>query len=240
MNKLPLAALLALSLSACQQSNDVLVVGTNATFPPFEYMGGTDGSTVIGFDIDLAKQIAKDAGKTLKVENMNFDSLIVALNKGKIDFIASGMTITPERQANVDFSEPYYEATQAVLVKVNNTTISTEADLKEKKIGVQLGSTGDIMAKSLTPAVTAFNSGFEAVMELNNGKIDAVIFDKEPAQSFLAKNPTLKQVPMTFTTEYYGFAVSKDNPELVATINQSLSKMKANGEYQSLLSKYMK
>ncbi|ABV88710.1 basic amino acid ABC transporter substrate-binding protein [Shewanella pealeana] len=230
----------ALMLTGCGKSDDVLVVGTNASFPPFEYVGGASGDEIMGFDIDLAKQIAKDAGKTLKVENMNFDSLIVALNAGKVDFIASGMTITPERQASVDFSEPYYEATQMVLVNKDNNSINSLDDLKGKHIAVQLGSTGDIMAKSYSQQVTAFNSGFEAVMELKNAKVDLVLFDSEPAISFLEKNPQLKMVELDFSPEFYGFAVAKDKVELLNSINSSLSIMKQNGGYDALVNKHMK
>ena len=229
-----------LLLAGCGKSDDVLVVGTNASFPPFEYVGGVSGDEIKGFDIDLARQIAKDAGKTLKVENMNFDSLIVALNAGKIGFIVSGMTITAERQANVDFSTPYYEATQMVLVNKNNNSINSIDDLKGKHIAVQLGSTGDIMAKTFSKKVTAFNTGFEAVMELKNNKVDLVLFDSEPATSFLNKNPQLKMVELDFEPEFYGLAVPKDKAELLTSINSTLESMKNNGEYDALVTKYMK
>lgn len=229
-----------LLLAGCGKSDDVLVVGTNAAFPPFEYVGGQTGDEIKGFDIDLAKQIAKDAGKTLKVENMKFDSLIVALNSGKIDFIASGMTITAERQANVNFSEPYYEATQVVLVNKNNESIHTLEDIKDKHFAVQLGTTADIMSKQYTQNVTAFNTGFEAIMELKNAKVDLVLFDSEPAANYLAKNPELKMIKLDFPAEFYGFAVSKQQPELLASINKTLANMKADGQYQALVSAHIK
>ncbi|MGS0727263.1 transporter substrate-binding domain-containing protein, partial [Shewanella sp. 0m-11] len=159
---------------------------------------------------------------------------------GKVDFIASGMTITPERQASVNFSEPYYEATQMVLVNKDNNSINSLDDLKGKHIAVQLGSTGDIMAKSYSQQVTAFNSGFEAVMELKNAKVDLVLFDSEPAISFLEKNPQLKMVELDFSPEFYGFAVAKDKAELLNSINSSLSIMKQNGGYDALVNKHMK
>ncbi|CAH0533211.1 Arginine-binding extracellular protein ArtP [Vibrio stylophorae] len=229
-----------LTMSGCGKSDDVLVVGTNAAFPPFEYVGGVNGDEIKGFDIDLAEQIAKDAGKTLKIENIKFDSLIVALNSGKIDMIASGMTITPERQANVDFSTAYYEATQVVLVNQDNDSITSVDDLKDKHIAVQLGSTGDLMAKKLSNKVTAFNTGFEAVMELKNSKVDLVLFDSEPAASFLKKNPQLKMIELDFTPEFYGLAVAKGNTELLNSINQTLQTMKQNGQYDALVAKHMK
>lgn len=229
-----------LLLAGCGKSDDVLVVGTNAAFPPFEYVGGQSGDEIKGFDIDLAKQIAKDAGKTLKVENMKFDSLIVALNSGKIDFIASGMTITAERQANVNFSEPYYEATQVVLVNKDNNSINTLEDIKGKHFAVQLGTTADIMSKKYTQNITAFNTGFEAIMELKNSKVDLVLFDSEPAANYLAKNPELKMIKLDFPAEFYGFAVSKEQSELLASINKTLANMKADGQYQTLVSAHIK
>lgn len=229
-----------LLLAGCGKSDDVLVVGTNAAFPPFEYVGGQSGDEIKGFDIDLAKQIAKDAGKTLKVENMKFDSLIVALNSGKIDFIASGMTITAERQANVNFSDPYYEATQVVLVNKDNDSIHTLEDIKDKHFAVQLGTTADIMSKKYTQNITAFNTGFEAIMELKNAKVDLVLFDSEPAANYLAKNPELKMIKLDFPAEFYGFAVSKEQPELLASINKTLANMKADGQYQTLVSTHIK
>ncbi len=238
VGSLGLAGLLV--LTGCGKSDDVLVVGTNASFPPFEYVGGVSGDEIKGFDIDLARQIAKNAGKTLKVENMKFDSLIVALNSGKIDLIASGMTITSERQASVNFSAPYYEATQVVLVNKENSSIKSVDDLKGKHIAVQLGSTGDIMAKSYTQQVTAFNTGFEAIMELKNSKVDLVLFDSEPAASFLDKNPGLKMIELDFDPEFYGFAVAKEKVELLKSINSTLTTMKHNGEYDALVAKHMK
>lgn len=229
-----------LLLAGCGKSEDVLVVGTNAAFPPFEYVGGQSGDEIKGFDIELAKQIAKDAGKTLKVENMKFDSLIVALNSGKIDFIASGMTITPERQASVNFSEPYYEATQVLLVNKDNESIHTLDDIKDKHFAVQLGSTADMMSKKYTQKVTAFNTGFEAIMELKNGKVDLVLFDSEPAANYLAKNLDLKLIKLDFPPEFYGFAVSKQQPELLNSINHTLKNLKESGQYQALVSAHIK
>ncbi len=235
-----LSSLMAIALTGCGKKEDVLVVGTNAAFPPFEYVGGLSGDEVKGFDIDIAKQIAEDAGKTLKIENMKFDSLIVALNAGKIDMIASGMTITAERLKSVNFSQPYYEATQVVITQKLDDSIHMLSDLKDKHAAVQLGTTGDIMAKKYTGQVTAFNTGFEAIMELNNGKVDLVLIDSEPAASYLEKNPDLKLVELKFDAEFYGFAISKEDPELLQQVNATLAKMKTNGQYDTLISQHMK
>jgi ABC-type amino acid transport substrate-binding protein len=235
-----LSSLMAIALTGCGKNEDVLVVGTNAAFPPFEYVGGVSGDEIKGFDIEIAKQIAKDAGKTLKIENMKFDSLIVALNSGKIDMIASGMTITAERLKSVNFSQPYYEATQVVITQKQDDSIHSLSDLEAKHAAVQLGTTGDIMAKKYTGQVTAFNTGFEAIMELNNGKVDLVLIDSEPAASYLEKNPELKLVELKFDAEFYGFAISKKDPELLQQVNATLAKIKTNGQYDTLISQYMK
>ncbi|EDP99773.1 basic amino acid ABC transporter substrate-binding protein [Shewanella benthica] len=235
-----MTGLLTLLLSGCGKSDDVLVLGTNASFPPFEYVGGASGNEFKGFDIDIARQIASDSGKTLKIQNMKFDSLIMALNAGRIDFIAAGMTITPERQASVNFSTPYYEATQVVITKKSDTSIHSITDLRGKHFAVQLGSTADIMAKKYTDKVTAFNSGFEAIMELNNGKVDLVLFDSQPAANFMRKNPDLKIQSLPFAAEFYGLAVAKKNPQLLQQINTTLANIKTNGQYDTLIAKYMK
>lgn len=228
------------ALTGCGEKDDVLVVGTNASFPPFEYFGGPNGDEIKGFDIDIAKQIAEDSGKTLKVENMAFDSLIVALNAGRIDMIAAGMTITPERQANVNFSAPYYEATQVIVTTKGDTTIQSIDDLKGKKVSVQLGTTGDLMAKELGSEVVAFNTGFEAIMELKNGRVDVMLFDKEPAKNLVKKNPELELQSLPFDPEYYGLAMAKGNTELLERVNSTLASMKANGEFDALLNKHIK
>ncbi len=150
------------------------------------------------------------------------------------------MTITDERQKSVNFSTPYYEATQVVIVNQDSQIFNTSADLAGKKIAVQLGSTGDIMAKELKAEVVAFNTGFEAFMELKNHKVDLVLFDSQPAATYLAKNPTLKQLDIDFSPEFYGIAVSKNQPELLGQINATLSRLQSSGEYQQLLEKYQK
>lgn len=235
-----LSAIIAMVLTGCAKEEELLVVGTEATFPPFEYVGGEDGAQITGFDMEIAEQIAKDSGKKLKIENIKFDSLVIALNSGKIDMIAAGMTITDERLKKVNFSTPYFEATQLVVVNKENTSVNVIGDLKGKRIAVQLGTTGDIMAQTLTKNVIAFNTVFDAIKELNNHKVDIALIDKEPAANYLAKNPNLKPVSLKFDAEYYGIAVAKDDQALLKQIDKTLKNMKNNGHYDALISKYMK
>lgn len=247
MKKITVFALAAFLIPAAifaggSKEKTTIVMGTNAAFPPFEYIGGASGNDVVGFDVEIAKAIAAKAGKTLKIEDMEFDSLLTALQADKIDMAIAGMTITEKRKESVDFSSPYYEATQAVILKADNASIAVLDDLKEKKIAVQLGTTGNEVAKKYTKdeSIVAFNTGFEAVMELKNGKVDCVIIDEQPAQNFVKKNPDLKVVKMAFDPEFYGIAVKKGNAQLLATINATLAELKSSGAYDAIVSEYIK
>ena len=243
LSKLIVALIISLiALTGCAEKKDAVVMGTNAAFPPFEFIGGESGDEVVGFDIEIAKEIAKDLGKELEVEDMEFDTLLTALNADKIDFVIAGMTINPKRAESVNFSQPYYEATQAVIVKKGQTAINVIDDLKDKKMSVQLGTTGNDMASKYTSEakISAFNTGFEAVMELKNSKVDCLIIDQQPALSFVNKNDDLEILSFDFEPEYYGIAIKKDNEELLESVNKTLNRLKTSGKYDELLSKYMK
>lgn len=213
----------------------VIVMGTNAEFPPFEYR---EGDKVVGFDVEIAKKVAEKLDAELKIEDMLFDGLIPALEAGKIDFIAAGMSVTEERKKNVDFSNGYYEASQVIIVTADNETIKGPEDLKNKKIGVQLGTTGDMEAQNIEGAeVVQFNAGFAAIMDLQNGKVDAVILDSEPAKNFASQNNQIKILDVELTKEEYAIAVKKGNTELVNAINAVLEELKTS-EYDRLVQKY--
>ena len=226
-------------------SKKYLTMGTNAEFPPFEYrerkrITGFDIEIKItGFDIEIAERVAKKAGKELKISDMSFDGLIPALQGGKIDMIVAGMSVTDERKKNVDFSDGYYKASQVIIVKSENSDINGAESLKGKKIGVQLGTTGDIEASNIADAkIQKYNAGFAAVMDLKNGKLDAVVLDYEPAYNFVIKNQDIKLAAENLTSEEYSIGVSKGNEELVKIINETLKEMKSNGEYDALVKKY--
>ena len=144
------------------QTKPKLVIGTDPGFKPFEYR---QGGKIVGFDIDLAQEIANDTGRQLVIEEMNFDGLIAALQAGKIDMAVAGMSVTPERSQNVNFSNPYYLASQMIVVRDNDQRIKIKTDLTGKKIGVQLGSTGDTIVGQL-PHVTKIQfSAVPAVLQ---------------------------------------------------------------------------
>ncbi|MDK2800930.1 MAG: arginine/lysine/histidine transporter system substrate-binding protein [Clostridiales bacterium] len=218
--------------------NKVVIMGTNAEFPPFEYRN--DKGEVDGFDAAMAKEIAKELGVELKIEDMAFDSLLNALASGKIDFVAAGMSVTEERLENADFSEAYYTASQKIIVKKDNDTIKGKADLEGKKIGVQEGTTGDLEASKINNVqVSRFKKGIDAVMDLKNGKIDAVVIDASPAEVFVSKNDDLKILEEDLTEEEYAIAVRKGDKELLDVINKVIKNLKDSGKYDELVTQYI-
>ncbi|MGL6220589.1 MAG: basic amino acid ABC transporter substrate-binding protein, partial [Lacrimispora sphenoides] len=202
--------------AAEQKEAGKLVMVTNAEFPPYEYY---DKNKIVGIDADIARAIADKIGMELDIQDMAFDSLIPAVQSGKADFTAAGMTVNEDRKKNVDFTDTYAEAAQVIIVK-EGSEIKTPDDLNGKKIGVQTGTTGDIYADDIENAVVnRYNKGMEAVMALTQDKIDAVIIDREPAKIFVKENAGLVILDEAFTEEEYAIAVKKDNKELLDKIN---------------------
>lgn len=247
IKKISLVLVLVLSItlfSACGnrddqgkgEEKDVIVMGTNAEFPPFEYI---EGGEIVGFDVDIAKKIAEEAGKELKIENMQFSALIAALQEGKIDFIAAGMTNTPERSEQINFSKDYFTASQVIIVLKDNTTVTSGKDLEGKKIGVQLGTTGELEAKEIKDAtVESYDTGYVAVMDLVNGKVDAIVIDEKPAEKFVGQNENIKILDEDLTQETYAIGVNKENEELLNQINEVIDTLIESGEYDEIYNKY--
>jgi polar amino acid transport system substrate-binding protein len=237
------AMMMVASLAGCgssSSSKETLVVGTNAAFPPFEYIG--DDGNPDGFDVALIKAIGEKIGMDVQIQDMEFDSLVSSIG-GKIDVAIAGMTVTEERQKTVDFSDPYYEAVQAVIVP-KGSAIATADDLKNCKIGVQLGTTGEFIADEIEGAeISAYNKAVDAVNDLNNGRVDCVIVDKNPAEVFGAQFPDqVDVIPGTnfdFEPENYAIALPKGNTELAEKINTALKELKEDGTYDALVKKYI-
>ena len=216
----------------------VLVMATNAEFPPYEYY---EGGEVVGIDADIARAIGEDMGMELKIEDMAFDSIIAAVQSGKADFGAAGMTVDEDRLKNVDFSDPYTTASQVIIVK-EDSDIAGPDDLSGKYIGVQLGTTGDIYATDYEEegsTIERYNKGFEAVQAMLQGKIDAVVIDIEPAKVFVSQNEGIKILDEALTVEEYAIAVKKGNTELLEQINGALAELKDSGELQAIIDKYI-
>lgn len=246
-----------LSICACGSENTVakasgshellhegkLVVGTNAAFPPFEYIG--DDGKPDGFDIALIKAIGDELGLEVEIQDMEFDSLVASIGS-KIDVSIAGMTITEERKNAVDFSDSYYDAVQYVLVP-NGSEIKGYDDLKGKKIGSQMGTTGDFISEDIkaeddSTTISTYDKALDAVNDLVNGRVDAVILDKNPAEVFAGQYDEVSALDgndFGFEPEKYAIALSKGNTELGGKINDALKTLKENGTYDELIKKYI-
>ncbi len=217
-------------------SGNTLVMATNAEFPPYEFY---EGGEIVGIDVEIAKAIAEEMGMDFEVEDMAFDSIIPAVQSGKADFGAAGMTVDEKRLQSVDFSDSYATATQVIIVR-EDSGFAAPDDLKGKTIGVQLGTTGDIYAGDIEGAtVERYNKGFEAVQALTQNKIDAVVIDGEPAKVFVSQNEGLKILDEALTVEEYAICVKKGNTELVEGINAAIANLKESGELQKIVDKYI-
>lgn len=240
---LALVASMAIPFTACSSKTQMLkdstkmVMATNAEFEPFEFM---DGNDIVGIDVDIANQIATDMGVELSISNMNFDSVVTSVQTGKADVGIAGITKNDEREEQVDFSDPYFDAGQVILVKSDNSTVNSKDDLNGKKVSVQKGTTGDDTAVEVVGEdnVVRFNATTDAANELKNGKVEAMIIDNYTAAALLAKNPELKQVGDPLTSEEYCIAVGKGNKELLDKINASIKKMKDNGDIDKIVANY--
>ncbi len=218
-------------------TDGVLTMATNAYFPPYEYY---EGDQIVGIDAEIAAAIAEKLGLELVIEDMEFDSIITAVQTGKADMGLAGMTVTEDRLQNVNFSSTYATGVQSVIVKEDGDIASLD-DLTGKMIGVQLSTTGDIYATDEfgDDFVEQYNKGNDAVMALVSGKIDAVIIDNEPAKSYVAANEGLKILDTEYAVEDYAAAINKDNTALLDAINGALEELTADGTLASIISKYI-
>lgn len=221
-------------------ADGVLTVGTNAEFPPFEYVD--DNGEPDGFDIALIKAIGEKLGVEVEVENMEFASLVSSIGS-KIDVSIAGMTVTDERKETVDFSDSYYEAVQYVILP-EGSEIATADDLVGKTIGVQLGTTGDFIATDIEgTTVQQYNKAVDAVNDLINGRVDCVIIDKNPALVFESKFEgqvtALEGAQFDFETEEYAIAMPKGDTALVDAVNAALAEIKADGTFDELVKTYI-
>ncbi|MGL5207802.1 basic amino acid ABC transporter substrate-binding protein [Cetobacterium sp.] len=232
-----LVLFLMLIMSTLTFAKGKLYVGTNAEFPPFEYL---DKGEVVGFDIDLVKAIGKKLDMEIVIKDMAFDGLIPALETNKIDIVIAGMTASDERKMAVNFSNPYYTANQVIILNDNNNDIKTFDDLNGKLVGVMLGFTGDVVVSEMKDVKSKkYNASYAAIMELQNNKIDAVVLDSETALNYVKNNKGLKLAETSGEPEEYAIAISKKNSELLNKINTTLDELKKDGTYETLLKKHM-
>ncbi|SHK34740.1 transporter substrate-binding domain-containing protein [Tepidibacter formicigenes] len=208
-----------------------IVVGTSADYPPYEFHKEVNKKDeIVGFDIEIAKEIAKDLGVKLEIKDMKFDGLLAALDSGNVDFVIAGMTPTEERAQKVDFTKVYYNAVQAVVVKTEDKDrIKSIDDLKGKKIGVQKGSIQEQIATNEIPEAKVKSLGkvSDLMLELKNSKVNAVIVEVPVADAYASKNEDIILTDIEFKDEEEGsaIAIKKGNEDLVESMNSTLDRL---------------
>lgn len=258
-----LAAVMVLGVAGCGSSSDekteententeqtgettegtdgIIKMGVSADFPPFESYAD-DAVTFVGFDIDLMQEICNRLGMELQIQDMNFDAIVAAVQTGKLDVGVSGITITDERKESVAFSDPYFVASQSILVPKDSPITSYEDLINgDYTAGVQLGTTGDIMAsEKISGRVSQYEKYGDALAALLAGKNDCMVLDTGVADAFAAANDLV--VVGTFgeatDSENYGIAIAKENTELLEKVNGALAEMKEDGFIDELTAKY--
>ncbi|WP_444645385.1 transporter substrate-binding domain-containing protein [Caproiciproducens sp. R1] len=224
------------------KADGAVTMSTNAEFEPFEYK---DGDKIVGIDIDISNKIAEKLGVQLKINDIAFDTLTTELGSGKTNFVAAGMTANEDRKKNVDFSDTYFDASQAIIV-LKDSAIKSRTDLNGKKVGVQQGTTGDTYCTNedgkndiKVASTERYAKGVDAVTDLINGKIDAVVIDDFPAKKFVEKNSDkLVKLDEALTTEQYAIAVPKGDKAMLDTVNGVLGELKSSGELDKIIEKY--
>ncbi|QDX30285.1 arginine ABC transporter substrate-binding protein [Dickeya poaceiphila] len=240
MKKLFVAALLG-GLSFSAGAAETIRFATEASYPPFESVDASN--QIVGFDIDLANALCKHIQATCTFSNQAFDSLIPGLKFRRYDAVIAGMDITPERQQQVSFTQPYYE--NSALFIAQKGKLADIAALKGKRVGVQNGTTHQkfLLDKHKDITVVPYDSYQNAVLDLKNGRLDAVFGDTAVVNEWLKENANLASVGDKVTDKDYfgiglGIAVRQNNDELVKKFNDALNNIKQDGTYQTIYKKW--
>lgn len=236
-----LAVVLLAGFSAVSSAkSDTVTVATNATYAPFEWRD-KDSGKIVGYDIDILKAVTKRAGLDYDLRLINFNGIIPGLLAGQVDMAITGMTITDHRKKKVDFSEPYYDSGVRILVRADNQDIHSIDDLKGRKVGTEIGTTAYHYLTTHYPdlKLQLYPASSEMYMALNNGNVDAVLFD-EPSIAYYVKTKgegQVKTVGPLYEGEYYGIAFPKGSP-LRAKVNTALTAMKKDGTLAEIYEKW--
>ncbi len=238
------AVLGLVALSACSAPKAKKVtIATDASFPPMEYIN--ENKELVGFDIDMMNAIAKAESIQVEYKNTAWDGIFAGLESGGYDAILSSVTVTDERKQKYDFSDPYINAGQAVVVRIDEATINSDKDLPGKKVGAQIGTTGAFAIGKISGAtLKEYDTPDLAMLDLVNGNLDAVVIDTPVAANFVLASDQfkgkLKIVGQPFTDEVYGLCVKKgQQASLLTAFNDGLKKIKADGTYDTLYAKWI-
>jgi len=220
-----------------------ITIATDATWPPMEMVA--ENKEIIGFDIDLMKAVAEAGGFTVEFKNTAWDGIFAGLAAGEYDAVMSSVTITEERKETMDFSVPYINAGQILIVRQESTGVETLADLKGKSVGAQIGTTGSFEVEKVSGVeLKTYDEIGLAFEDLANGRIDAVVADTPVAADFALMNPNykgkLKIVGEPFTEEYYGVAVKKGNKEILAAVNKGLEAVLDTNTYDEIEDEWLR
>jgi len=229
------AALFVLVLATCvSQAAQTLTMATEATFPPYEFLRGEE---VVGIDVEISKAVAQKLGCTFRVVNMDFDSVIPAVISGRAHLAASGITVTEDRERNVDFSVPYVE-TGIVVIFRKSCPFEDKGQLKGKKIGVQGGTTSETyVLERLKQEPERFKSPSEACAAMLAGRCAYVVADIDPAKNCVKGDPKLA-ISDYLSSEKYAIAVAKGRPELLAAVNETIAAVRADGRLERWIVDY--
>lgn len=235
-----LAALaLAVVMTSCSEekaTQPTYVVAMEATFPPYEFYKGGE---IVGIDVDILQEIARRKGVEFKLEDMAFDSIITAVQTGKVDLVVSGLTVTPDRKRMVDFTRPYSGARQVIIAPKGAPAYSKD-DLARLRVGVQHGTSGDVYVTENICEPERFTNGALAVSAMNAGKLDAVVLDNAPAENHVAGSPELTIQPTALAEEEYAMAVRKGNTQLLNMLNAALNELEADGTLRAIIDRHMR
>lgn len=219
-----------------------LIMSTNATFPPYEFIA--DDGSVVGIDAEVAAAIAEKLGLELEIDDMDFDAALLAVQQNKSDIVMAGVSVTEEREMVMSFSDSYATAEQVVIVKEGSDV--TMDNLGDMMIGCQRGTTGYIYSSDSVENggygedhVTAYDNGASAVQALMNGQVDCVIIDSAPAKEFVAANAGLTILEGNWVEESYAIGMNKDNTALLEAVNAALEELTADGTLQQIVDKYI-
>ena len=214
-----------------------IIMVTEAGFAPYEFY---EGEEIVGVDVEIAKKIAEKTGKELEIKDTDFDSIINEVKTGKADFAAAGLSITPERLEEVDFSIEYAVSKQVIVVK-NESNAETIEDFKGKKVAVQLGTIADLVLSDENPEVelVQHKKYLLAVEDLKADKVEAIVLDSLPAQEIVAKNPEFKILEKELLVDKYGIAVQKGNKELLDDINEVLKELMDDKKIEDYTVKFL-
>lgn len=236
-------ALFAVCLTACGTKGKTLdevkeagkiVIATSPDFPPFESL---EGDEVVGIEVEIMKLIAKDLGVECEFAQMDFDSVLIGIQAAKYDCAMSGITVTAEREKNMLFTDPYYVAAQVIVVK-EDSAIKGKADLKDKTVSVQTGTTAESGCQDEGIAIQAFQANADAKAALTTGKVDAWVVDNLTAIQMVEEGEGLKILEENMTEEPYAFAFAKGSETLVEEINKSLKKLMADGTVEKIFTDF--